>query len=39
VSCRYELELTTSTKGGQWPDHGHEIWDWAVDDVIDVRVG
>lgn len=39
VSCRYELELTTGTEGGRWPDKGHELWDWAADDVIDVNVG
>jgi hypothetical protein len=39
VSCRYELELTTGTDGGRWPEHGHELWDWAADDVVDVNVG
>jgi hypothetical protein len=39
VTCRYELELTTGTDGGSWPAHGHELWDWATDDVIDVTVG
>lgn len=39
VTCRYELELTTGTEGGAWPAHGHEVWEWATDDVIDVTVG
>jgi hypothetical protein len=39
VTCHYELELTTGTDGGQWPARGHELWDWATDDVIDVNVG
>lgn len=39
VTCRYELELTTGTDGGHWPDKGHELWDWATDDVIDISVG
>jgi hypothetical protein len=39
VTCRYHLELTVGQEGSSWPDHGHETWDWATDDVIEVTVG
>ncbi|MCL4225764.1 MAG: hypothetical protein KJZ91_14990 [Myxococcales bacterium] len=39
VTCRYHLELVTGADGARWPEHGHEVWDWATDDVITITVG